>query len=826
MSLRKYNRAFRRGIEIVLTATAIVPVTAQLSEARMKELEAKLPVAAATVDFERHVWPILDNKCIRCHGPEKPKSKFRIDSKENALKGGELQRNDIVPGQSARSPLVFYVARLEPDMEMPPPGKGDALTSEEVALIRAWIDQGMNWSVNPTNVPPKFVVSVTPQVQWFSVKGDEKKFREHTGIHDGLNGGVESIYYQEQIDASRRLTFEGTGFVRPEDYKLRLQVEQRDLGFVELGFEQYREFYDDTGGYDPLFSPSAFSLDRDLHMDIGRAWVNVGVTLPNWPRMVFGYEHQYRNGTKSLLQWGDAGTVSPAVDIAGTDAKKIYPAPKDIDEEVHIFKFDLTHDIHGVGVENNFRAELYDNKTERTGVDFYNVTTGTAEKYVQTKEDFDHFQASDALKLEKQMLDWLFVSGGYYFSRLDGQYGFSTETISPIGLYGVGDVFWFGDSITLEQNTHVFNANTQLGPWDGLTVYGGVQGEWMNQRGFGSIRLDEGIPGSIVPEPATVDSDIDRWNIQENVGLRYTKIPYTVLFAEGNLSQETLGQFENEVGGEHEFLRDTDASTHFGEGRVGFTFSPWSRVSLTAQYKYRDRDIDYDHLRDEAFGAKNEGYSAFITHRDTRTDEVSAKLTVRPTSWLKAALTYQLVATDFHTATDPNIVPEIVIPGVIVIPEQILSPGGLVFAGNYDASIYSANVSLNPLRRVYLSETFSYRHTRTSTANNISPVVVPYEGDVYSSMLAATFVMNNKTDITGGYTYSWADYGQNNFPAGLPLGEVYQWHMANVGITRKIKRNVTANLQYRFYYYDEEKNGGINNYTAHGILASVAMVMP
>ena len=158
----------------------------------------------------------------------------------------------------------------------------------------------------------------------------------------------------------------------------------------------------------------------------------------------------------------------------GTDAKKIYPSSKEIDEEVHIIKFDLTHEIQGVGIENNFRTEFYNNDTKRTGIDFYNITTGTPEKYVQTREGLDHFQASDAFRLEKQLLDWLYLSGGYYYSHLDGQYGFSTETISPIGVYGPGDVFWFGDSLILEQNTHIVNANTQLGPWDGLTFYGGV----------------------------------------------------------------------------------------------------------------------------------------------------------------------------------------------------------------------------------------------------------------------------------------------------------------------------------------------------------------
>ena len=38
-------------------------------------------------------------------------------------------------------------------MEMPPIGKGKPLTPQQIGLLRAWIDQGANWST--TNQPPQ-----------------------------------------------------------------------------------------------------------------------------------------------------------------------------------------------------------------------------------------------------------------------------------------------------------------------------------------------------------------------------------------------------------------------------------------------------------------------------------------------------------------------------------------------------------------------------------------------------------------------------------------------------------------------------------------------
>ena len=102
------------------------------------------PRASVKIDFTRDIKPILDDSCIRCHGPEKPRSHFRLDSREAALKGGK-SGVDILPGQSAESPLIRYVAGLDSDVFMPPPDKGQPLSTNQIALLRAWIDQGLPW---------------------------------------------------------------------------------------------------------------------------------------------------------------------------------------------------------------------------------------------------------------------------------------------------------------------------------------------------------------------------------------------------------------------------------------------------------------------------------------------------------------------------------------------------------------------------------------------------------------------------------------------------------------------------------------------------------
>jgi len=108
---------------------------------------AKLPPASDKkgLTYEKDIKPVLEKSCVKCHSGEKPKSKYRMDSLASVIKGGESGDAAIIPGNSAKSPMVAYVSELVEDMEMPPTDKRDkypALTKEQIGLVRAWIDQG------------------------------------------------------------------------------------------------------------------------------------------------------------------------------------------------------------------------------------------------------------------------------------------------------------------------------------------------------------------------------------------------------------------------------------------------------------------------------------------------------------------------------------------------------------------------------------------------------------------------------------------------------------------------------------------------------------
>ena len=95
-----------------------------------------------TVDFARDIQPILQASCYECHGPQKTKAHLRLDSRAGITKGGESGAI-VVTGNSEQSLIVRRVLGLDGDDRMPK--DGDPLPPAQIALMRAWIDQGAKW---------------------------------------------------------------------------------------------------------------------------------------------------------------------------------------------------------------------------------------------------------------------------------------------------------------------------------------------------------------------------------------------------------------------------------------------------------------------------------------------------------------------------------------------------------------------------------------------------------------------------------------------------------------------------------------------------------
>ncbi|HEX5218081.1 MAG TPA: c-type cytochrome domain-containing protein [Verrucomicrobiae bacterium] len=765
--------------------------------------ESRLPPpATVTVDFNRDIKPILDESCLRCHGPEKPKGGFRVDTRELALKGGD-NGVAIIPGESAQSPFIHYVAHLVEDMEMPPVGKGDQLTTAQVALLRAWIDQGVVWEVSPSTNQVAFTMA--PTLGWTTVKGDEHKFRELNWQKEGFNGGAEFFEFYHQPAPHSKFLLNGHALV--DDYKIALTMDKTGFGFVHTGWDQYRKYYDVYGGYNTILTPAAPPpLPGDLHLDIGSAWIDFGLTLPKWPRLVLGYEYDYTRGNKSMTSWG-AYPFNPN-DPSIIPERNIAPTSKNIDEGAHLIKFDFDAAIHGVAIEDRFRGQFYQLNTHYTNL----AARGPVAQNASQKTSY--FQGANSIRLEKKFYNWLLGSAGYLYSQLNADGNF-TNTATYAGAPYTGTL----PQYTLERESHVFNVNSLVEPFGGLTFSAGVQSEWTRETGFGNGDLHRlpftyaAPPLYLVTTPTALNSDHDENSISELFAVRYNQIPFTLLFAEGRLQQQKIGQSDSDIQSTDAYLDNIDFTGNRTDLRAGFTTSPWRTVSFTAHYRWYDNDSQY---RNNQPPQPPGTYPGFIRSLDIQTDEVEAKLVLRPIHWFKTTLSYQYLTTDSRTDVNP----------ASGGPVNTDSPGGSILAGESDSQTYSIALTFTPRPRFFLDMAFAYQPSSTTTAVNGAPAIVPYQGDIYSVTASGTYVLNAATDLFGSYTFSTADFAQNNYAAGQPVGIQYEQHAVQIGLARRLGKNVSAQLRYGFYKYDEPSSGGADNYIAQSVFGVISLKLP
>lgn len=764
------------------------------------DLSAIPPAADRAVHFREDVLPILEGHCFQCHGEERPKGGFNLRRRETALAGGDQGRS-ILLGDGANSPLIHYAAHLVEDMEMPPIGKAERLTDGQVGTLISWIDQGLVWEESAGEGLLQYVFE--PTLGHFWVFGDERKFREHSWLADGFSGGFAALSLKERLQDGAQLELRSRSLWRPEDHEIELSLRKPDLGFFTIGYRKFRRYYDDTGGYYSHFGQEALSLDRDLHLDSGRAWIEVGLGQGDRTTITLGYENQFRDGEKSTIHWG---SVFPEASDGGA-GKGILPSAKRVDENTHVFKADFQHEWPGGRFEESFRGELANFDTRRETVEFAVVGSNPKDwERAKAKESYQHFSGVNTFRIEKQIKPWWLLSSGYLYANLTADAQFDLERFLPSNSPATPFQEDFSRSIYVKRNSHVVNFNSRFGPWNGWSFFAGAQNDWTRQSGDGDLFL-YGIT------LAQLDTNLDQRSTEENFGLRYTKIRNAVVYADAKFQQTKLDQREGQFvddgfAADNDFMRQTDATTDYKEGKAGLRYSPRRWFSLDLWYRKRRRQNNYDHRLDaDGLAPPGNGYPAFIRSRSAETDDFQIQWTLRPSSRLRSSLSYRLTAIDYGVASD-----SVSVFGAVFPPGQSQA--------NYNAQRCAISAAAQPWRRLRLVGTAAISDLRTTSGITDNVLLTPYNGQIYTVTGTANLAGSKTLHWDATYSFSKADFRQSDTGLNLPIGIDYDRHGIVTGLTKQINDDGSFRLQYGFFRYKEPSVAGVNDYTAHGLAAT------
>ncbi len=118
---------------------------------------------AAAVDFSHDIVPILREHCAACHTGDKKKGGLSMNSRSELMIGGENGKV-IEPGKGAESKFIKAILSTDSDEQMPPPdAKEKRVPAEKVALLKAWIDDGVKWEDGFTFRKPAYEPPLKPR---------------------------------------------------------------------------------------------------------------------------------------------------------------------------------------------------------------------------------------------------------------------------------------------------------------------------------------------------------------------------------------------------------------------------------------------------------------------------------------------------------------------------------------------------------------------------------------------------------------------------------------------------------------------------------------
>jgi len=138
-------------------------------------------LAPPPVNYSTDIKPILNKKCIACHGGVKKNGGFSLLFEEEAKGPTKSGHPAIIPGKPGRSEMIKRITSDDPAYRMPP--EGAALTEREINLMTRWVDEGAKWGkhwafVKPEPIEPPVVEKAQGKVGEASnwVKNDIDRF--------------------------------------------------------------------------------------------------------------------------------------------------------------------------------------------------------------------------------------------------------------------------------------------------------------------------------------------------------------------------------------------------------------------------------------------------------------------------------------------------------------------------------------------------------------------------------------------------------------------------------------------------------------------------
>jgi hypothetical protein len=311
--------------------------------------------------------------------------------------------------------------------------------------------------------------------------------------------------------------------------------------------------------------------------------------------------------------------------------------------------------------------------------------------------------------------------------------------------------------------------------------------------------------GSVASTPTAADENNWYLDLAESLEARYTGFRNWSLYAKGEWSEDSGNEIWNETTAIVTPILNQDWNMVGQKYTLGANWYPLYRLNFSAQYYHQEHKYDYDN----GLTATPITYPGYLQNEDFKVDDMNIRATWRALNTLTLVTRY-----DFQYSTvDTTSIPD---GG---------AQAGEVQSANITSHIINENISWTPVSCLYLQLGGSYvldnLNTPAANSTGITNLVLNSANNYWTADASAGYAINKKTDLKLQYSYYRADDYVNNSTYSQPYGAGDEQHRFTATLTRRISKTLQVSLKYGFFRNRDETSGGLNNYNAQLVYASM-----
>lgn len=183
--------------------------------------------------YRREIKPLLKERCFACHGALKQEAQLRLDTQKSILQGGD-SGPAVVTDKNKTSLLIERVAAAEASTRMPP--EGSPLTSNQIATLKSWIEQGAPGIENESPEPD-------PRDHWAFRPPVKAEIPSISSVFNPIDAFLLSRLQKESVSARpladkatwlRRVTIDLIGLPPTREERIAFEADRSDLAYERV----------------------------------------------------------------------------------------------------------------------------------------------------------------------------------------------------------------------------------------------------------------------------------------------------------------------------------------------------------------------------------------------------------------------------------------------------------------------------------------------------------------------------------------------------------------------------------------------------------------